>query len=624
MTVNLSDLHPDNVEIISAPKKQQSVDLTSIHPNQIEVEQPEGVGSKILGDVGAGLNYLGNKYDQFVTTPIRAAVNNITGGASSNYSYLNAPESVPNYTEIANKNLGIQNDHGKKFAMEKPAVGTSDIEKKNLLSQGYIYNPEHDTYIKQMESATPAQIAGGAMDFALDPINAISLGDAALARAVGKTAKVANRALFGIKLAENAPEVKAAMEEIGATVTPGQLIETPIVKKMENLQSQSHGQLGGSGLRTQLEENQAKAQLATKDLVKTRSEISKAESGIEFEKKFSDELAKKIAPAEQVYGAWEDAFRQTGLPVSKDGLASNLEDIAKKVEYSPEGMSAVNQAKDNIGKLQNLDDLKRYRSIVGAQLGDRNLDPNTRYVLSSLYKGLSDTRSASLQKLAELPQYKDFAEQAIVQLKEADKIYAEGSGAVENALLKRGKSLKGGPKRTATNFFESNSDIEKVNKVLQTKDPAKIEQLSKDFPEAFNTLKQAKIEEIAAAATNNGVINNHRFISIVDKMPPESQVLIFGKDAKRKIDALKVISESMPQNVNPSGTSITEILKNLVHPWEQTKSIGRSVALHGLTAPELGTDVFTKFGNSDFVAPLTAYGGLRYPGQNQGLQLPRK
>jgi hypothetical protein len=247
---------------------------------------------------------------------------------------------------------------------------------------------------------------------------------------------------------------------------------------------------------------------------------------------------------------------------------------------------------------------------------------------------LSEARSDSLKKLATDTQTKEFAEEAIKQISEADKIWRESSQAVNETLMSKGRESKFGPKRTANDFFEKTPEIQRINKVLQTSDPVKIKSVQKEFPKAFETLRQAKIEEMVSRAEYNGQINYSKLTKSIDKLPPESQTLIFGEKAKEKAGALKVLIESMPPDANPSKTSFAKQIMELLNPWTQGMSAGRSAILSTITAPELGRDVFTKYGQSKTLRPAVNAAtigskttvdnkkrGLKIPGKS-GLSLP--
>lgn len=613
-------------------EKQKPKNLSSITDEELNRRiqakiSGQSLGGEVLSGIGEGISSAFETVDRYTGAPARAFVSeairtkpefgkdkpslagNIVSGFKAAGEAFGAPAGTgPSGKDIATARFGADDEKRVVMPKYKFAGELSEPERARLKSEGK-YDPGTGRYlVGEQESMTRAEAAGLGIEMALDPINAISLGAGAIARATGKALKGVNRALFGVKLRPNAKEIEAATAAIGGKATPGQLIDSPLVSKLEGVQAQSEGQLGGSLLRRQLEKNKAAADEVSQNIIADRSFKTGSQTGAEFEQKFMDELGKKLGPAEDIYGAWEGAFKQTGLPVSTKKIANNLKNMAEEVKFSPEGLSAIDSANQNLAKIKSIDDLKAYRSTIGKDLANPALNGNARYVLSQMYKDLSSARSESLQALAKLPESKEFGEEALRQLKEADRFYAEASGAVENALLNKGRPSKFGPKRTAENFFDQTTEIQRINKVLKTGDPKKIAKLAEDFPQAFDVLRQGKIEEFVQKSEVNGVIDIGKLTRAIDKMPEESKSIIFGPKSAEKIRALKTFYEARPMDVNPSKTALARQLIDMFNPYTQAMAVGRSAAHRFLTAPELGRDMFSRLGASELTTPLTATG----------------
>jgi len=601
------------------------------------------IGETVAGGIGKAVGWAADKMDAYGGgASSRAAAYELTRSrpefnigeninnaiSAGKESYGSGAANAPQGRDILADNFGVSDKPGKLTA---PAP-MNEIDRQLLLNWGYTQD-EKGQYVK--EGVSKAENLGAAVDMALDPLNALALGAKALSKGVATGAKLMNRGLFGVKLEKDVEKIKAASEVLGIKPTPGQLLDSATVKKLENAQAQSHGMAGGWRLRKQIESNQKAAKETAEEIFSARSRKSKVESGGEFEKKFMDELYGKLEPAEQVYGAWTEALRETGLPVSKRGIAEKIDDLRSEVKFSPEGKSALLQVENTIDQLQSLDDVKTYRTTIGQKLKDKNTSNAERYVLSNIYSDLTKLRSDSLKELAKRPEYKDFAEQAIVQIGEADKIWADAANSVENALLSKGQKVKEGPKRAAKEFFEKNTDIQKVNKVLQTNDPSKIAKVAEDYPEAYQILREAKIEELAVRSEHKGKISPQRLVTNIEKLPKESKILIFGDKNAKKIEALKTIIHSLPDDINPPKSGLVHMILNLIDPRVQLPSIGRSMVYRGITGPELGTDVFSKIGASNLTTPIATGSvllpkakrekdqlGLKIP-SSQGLQLPK-
>ena len=81
-----------------------------------------------------------------------------------------------------------------------------------------------------------------------------------------------------------------------------------------------------------------------------------------------------------------------------------------------------------------------------------------------------------------------------------------------------------------------------------------LQTFQKEFPEAFEIIKTAKLGELYNKAMKDGQINITTLVRESEKMSPQVRNLIFGKDGDMILKDLKVISESMPPKMGPSGT----------------------------------------------------------------------
>lgn len=587
--------------------------FNSAKPFEVPGSEPS-LGQNLVG----GAINVGRGVDSVSGAPTRSAIYSAIDlknpVAAFGHQFLRKPEEAPTGEDIVNK-----------IGEKAPFLNTGG--KQNLYPSDPMDRKLGLSLPKDQPLTTNAAVLGKGVDFVADPTIALSFGANVLAKGIGKAWKGVNEGLFSVKLAKNAEEVKAASKVLGTEATAGQLLDSSTVKKLEDVQSKSQG-FAGRGLRKTIEKNQEQTQKAAEALTKERSAKSETASGVEFKDKFKDELQKKLEPAEQIYGAWEGAMKETKLPISKDGMMNRFSELKQEHQYSDKALGLIQNFESKFSTVNSLDDLKNLRTSVGKAINPKAMDSNELSAISSIYHDLTGVRSDSLKEMIKSSQTKEFAEEAIKQIGEADNIWRESSESVGNALLNKGSKSKLGPKGTSDKFFKENPEIASINKVLKTQDPTKIAKVQKDFPEAFEVLRKNKIEEIFKSAEYNGKLNNSKLVKSIDSMPPETQVVIFGEDGKKKAQALKVWIEALPLTTNPSGTAQMMQFIEMLNPKTQALAAGRQMVYNALTKPALGEDVFSKIGASGLGNNLGkgAYAVSKAP-QNRnkkGLSIPGK
>lgn len=105
-----------------------------------------------------------------------------------------------------------------------------------------------------------------------------------------------------------------------------------------------------------------------------------------------------------------------------------------------------------------------------------------------------------------------------------------------------------------------------TNKIFTVKSPEKLRRLKEINPHAYETFRRAKLKEIQASSMTGDRLSIQKLRTEIKRMPEASRSLVFGEHHKDNIDIFITVVDSLPSEINPSGTSIrTEILnKNIV------------------------------------------------------------
>jgi hypothetical protein len=413
-------------------------------------------------------------------------------------------------------------------------------------------------------------------------------------KGVGRLFGMATEKFFPKKAGAEA--IEQASKTLGATPTPGQLFESPLIQAQESQLAQSSGKLGGMGLRKQIAENKKAVKSAAEIIVQDASRKTAFETGQQAEKQIIDSLSKKLEPAEVLYGKYESVFKRAAYKPKKESIIATIDDLSEKFKFDDETLGILGNFKSKLDDVANLDDLKKLRTIVGEKARSTP-DKTVSRALNELYGELTNVRSKTLLDLSER-RGGEFFKIAKQEIEQADGIYKGAVEEINTALGKRGGDLIGGPKAAARKFFEKTPEGRRIEKILATNDPAKIDSVKKAFPEAFDTLRRGKIEEIMKRAETKGEIDPRKLATIIDKLPAETAVHIFGPKNMETAKALKIYLDALPPMSGPSGTPAGLAFSNVFNILDQVYSVGKSTLQGALTRGALGKDIYTKAGKA--------------------------
>ncbi len=601
-------------------KPYQAIDKPEFDASKPYEAAEPGLLSKAASAVGKGISTAG-EYEQRYggSTAVGAGLNELTKppffGAqapsfgqrlSGAYNAMTSSYAKPTSEVPARmgENLG--------FSTERPKPVDMSWDKLQLGQP----NP--------IAEKSPAEKVDFLQTLAQDPVNVLGFGLGKMFQGAKTVAQPLARAAMGIEEAPNAGKVLAASKELGLEPTAAQLTDSKYIGRQEDLLKKGDAMVGGSDLRAQVRSNDLKLQEHANNLVSDAGIQTKNEAGIEFAKTFQNEVDKKIANAESIYGAWEDALKQTGLPASTANISKDINSLAEEFKFSKPVKSEIDSAKADIASLKSIDDIKAYRTQVGRNLETAKAAQNSDLVsfYSKLYGSLSEARSDSLKALAQQTQTGDFANQALAQLSQADQEYASASRQVKDAL---GEESKAGPRAQTKGFFKENSVEAASNKILDLKDPTKVQTFAENFPDSFNILRERKIREIEEASQVGGKLDTAKLAKNIQKLPEESRNLVFGDGASEKVDAIKQFIDTMPPPVNPSGSGLQ--LSGIWNLWNlkaQAGSLTREAAYNFLTKAPESPSFFNKTQALIAIPKIQNYNaGIPLPGRSS-VPLPRR
>lgn len=367
----------------------------------------------------------------------------------------------------------------------------------------------------------------------------------------------------------NAPEIKQAASELGITPLEGMVLDNEWVGKAEDALINGAPTIAGVARRKLYNEVYQTLENKTDDLLGKSTPFTKAQQGNLFKENLANKINEQAAPIEAAYNALKQ--QHVHIPL-KQNAAEALEltlrgdpEIGRQFKSSAHSLG-----KDIIQEVQNLstvDDLKSYASSLKNRVSP-TAPAGEKRIINIFRDALSDLEEKSIigfaEKTAVNPAQKEAVLSLISQRKEANKLYKPFIEKVSRLSEKLGKRRIYG-KQDALNFIADLTPEEVVQKLHSLKDSEFRKFFSEEFPFEARQLGIYQKNIMREAATKDGAINFNRVLKEVGKLEPEIQNQIFTQEELSTLKNIKTVSESLPKNYNPSGTSHQMAMRDFFH-----------------------------------------------------------
>lgn len=395
-----------------------------------------------------------------------------------------------------------------------------------------------------------------------------------------------------------ADKIEQAAKALGAKATPAQLFDDPAIQKAEeSIVKGGDYKLGAviTKLPQQVEANKRAVQSAADDIVKDRSFKDTVQEAISVGKSLQETTAAKTAPAEAIYDKYEAMFKDfKGLYPDTAKIKNTLDELKSTFKFNDDAMAVINTQKKKLGQIKTLDDLKNFRTSTGELLRKQN-DPRGTWAAQKIYQASTEVRADTLLKGARIRGMGNAKE----EIEAADKLYRAVNEEVSAAILNRGDVMVGGPKAAVAKVIKNTKEINLIKKVLDTNDPKRIEAVKKAYPTEFESMRRQVIENIAGRAQKDGEVNPQKLANIIDKLPADSKRLIFGDNALKKAEDLKVYLDSIPRPFNASNTANQiEFNKAFYNVPAQINNAVKGVFLEVMANTQLGRSALQRSGKA--------------------------
>lgn len=547
------------------------------------------------------LNFIGDKYNRYVTAPARAGVASMQEGNLGFEAWKKQlgedPKKAPTGKDVALK-----------AGVDDTSVGQkskSDVEWEQNYLKEHANAPDiedfkksNPTFGQDIKYGSKADAAGGFLNMAIDPTlplmsgkvtgllgragrvaetagNLISKGTQGLEESktplsIGgpKSAAEVTPGMYEHTPASNADQIKASANRLGVEPTPGMTTSNPNVKVLENTLGKNPT-IAGNMTRQQY----APINSAISENLKGVGEVSPItpnEAGQQMQTGLMGKIAERLDPLKASY---EDIRNSTrGAPVNE----ADASRISSRLSASDFNKVPGTDAQAVIGKYSKmLNDAKDVQSVG---------------LISSQAK--QELRAAQATGNTVVQPALNQAIDAAEKLQRRGMLRAGAEGAGEEGVA-QAKNLLGQIKDTNKGFRQLSQDVGAATNTLPTRasspgdvlnqvDRLTPEVLSKNMfnvndvnslkalknfsPETFEVARQQRVSQLLQQYTTKGKLNTGSFLKAVSKIPSDAQELLFPQGVPSKIKDAETLFNSIPENFNTSNTASGEAWKYAIDP----------------------------------------------------------
>jgi hypothetical protein len=357
------------------------------------------------------------------------------------------------------------------------------------------------------------------------------------------------------ELKDNASEIKAAADDIGAPVLESQISASKLVQRADDALLNGPPTLAAMSRQNLAQKGWDAAENTVKGTLDDGTSKSAAELGNELKESLTKKIQTEASPIEEMYGYLKE--NMADIPINTRGInqvSNNIRNL-EGVSLSPSSpqYKFANGIADEITNLKTVDEIRQYKSIIR-----QNQDPSLRYIRGRILEKLDDLEERSIIRFAEensksLPT-SDRILSLINQHAETKKAYAVFRGKMENLGAVLGKKKIYG-KQDFLDFIDDLTPEKLSNRLFAKNNSEFLKFFSENFPEEMQAVRQYQKGLIADKATKDGVLNIRTVFREIEKLPKETQELLFTPEQLKKLNSARVYVDSYPKNFNPSGTS---------------------------------------------------------------------
>lgn len=446
-------------------------------------------------------------------------------------------------------------------------VGTPLMNLTKAVGRGALNQIKKIGPLGQILEETPTKFSGtleSVTQQAREPV------DDSLLASMGENAPMQTKINQGLsQLKPNAGSIKQSAEALGITPTEGMISGSKLIQDMDSALSKRVSSTGVKRAQ-RYEEIYGKLENAVRESFSTDAPESALQAGDQIKKLIREGVEERYTPFNKAYSEIREVTGGINIPL--EDLNTLHADIRK---------FGGQQYKKFQSKINEYADL-----VLEKEGSADNLDTIGRYIKDDISDAMRSGRYEEMKILEKVKDtIKDFADEGIA--KQARKLQSMGvPGAAEflqnKEIVNRGykefkelmETLSGTTKvrgHGIKDVLESLDEVasEKlVDRLFDKKNARAMEFMQKEFPKAFDIVKGFKKRQIIEKTIKDNRVGLGQIFNVTkaDKLPHEVQSLIFTPEQRLKFDQARTVFESLPKDVNPSGTARGIDFKEFFNP----------------------------------------------------------
>ncbi len=400
----------------------------------------------------------------------------------------------------------------------------------------------------------------------------------------------------------NVAEIAKATEAIGAKITPGQKTLDPYVQNLQSSLEQSPS-IAGYLMRKETQPLREAVKETAKGAFENVPSKAASEVGSQVKSQIINQIEGRVSKAGEVYDRVRASTQFIDVnPQSLNKVSKNISELTK-FKNAPEYPILQGLAED-LKTVQNVDQLKQFRSLVGKSLNRFNAGTPEYAALSEVYGKIANLEKNTIMREAikqarvggmQTKTGEKIGTNIVNELKGANKEYAEifkdlgFLGGQTGAAKGKVKSID-----YVLNKLDQIPDEIIGEKLMKTTDRKALERLKSMFPDQFENLRLQKLDFIREKSSIRGDIDPVKLLTNIKSMEPQTQVLLFGNKSKEMIDNLKTVVNSLPQKVGASDTPRGIDWMNFLNPTTYPGELARlgqlgliKIKSSGIKAPQI-------------------------------------
>jgi hypothetical protein len=388
---------------------------------------------------------------------------------------------------------------------------------------------------------------------------------------------------LSIPVKEAAERIEEAARKLGVKPTPGMIYDNEFIQNLESSLHQAPSSFGGAIVRRGTVPVSKGLAQASEEVLEDASALTKFEAGEQAKKEITEDVTRKFQPSKDTF---QDLAQYTKdiktTPRSVDAVTRNILSIP---EVEVLDLPLAKQVAKALEKNPSANQIKILRGIVGKEAEAAEGASAKAYweIYHKLGRLEQNTiKRGVIQSARTQPEGERIAEGMLGQLKGANKSYSTQIGKVQDVAENARLGRVNNPSQF-TNKVEAIRSENVQDKLLNLADSRLTESIKENFPQAYTTLRGAKLGDLARSSQDaEGNFITTKLLSNTKKYSPEGQKALFQNNSD-KLDDIRLVHGSLPEKVGQSGTSQAFDIKQFLNPVSQVRDLARAAIYKGLT-----------------------------------------